>query len=274
MTKSEKDIEGFHWSRDSKSIAFTAQFPKRKLHKDRKEKYSDYDVFEKDYEQKQLWLVDAAAAEPSCLPAAAKRLTSDTSLNIDSFAWSPDSTRIAFSASKNPLLAFSGEQDIYLLDLAKKNAVKKIVALPGPDGSPVFSPDGKQLAFSTAMAQPYYYYANRHIATVDVENSGRQTCCHAGRCERPDGQLRRRPRTRRLGTRRPLLRRNPKDQHPCVLYRPGVARDSPDYFAGEGSSSKMDRLPAISKQSHSVRRTRHTWLRYTCRPYLRSCRES
>ncbi len=169
LTKSEKDIEGFHWSRDSKSIAFTAQLPETKTHKDRKEKYSDYDVFEKDYEQKQLWLVDAAAAEPSCLPAAAKRLTSDTSLNIDSFAWSPDSTRIAFSASKNPLLAFSGEQDIYLLDLAKKNAVKKIVALPGPDGSPVFSPDGKQLAFTTALAQPYYYYANRHIATVDVE---------------------------------------------------------------------------------------------------------
>jgi dipeptidyl aminopeptidase/acylaminoacyl peptidase len=99
---------------------------------------------------------------------AAKKLTSDGSLNISSFAWSPDSTKIAFSASKNPLLAFSGEQDIYLLDLAKNNAVKKIVALPGPDSSPAFSPDGKQLAFSTALAQPYYYYANGHIATVDI----------------------------------------------------------------------------------------------------------
>ncbi|MGA2595636.1 MAG: S9 family peptidase [Bryobacteraceae bacterium] len=168
VTKSEKDVESFHWSRDGKSIAFTAQLPERKAHKDRKEKYSDYEVFEKDYEQEQLWLVDTATAAETCLPAAAKKLTSDISLNVSSFAWSPDSTKIAFSASKSSLLAFSGEQDIYLLDLARNNAVKKIVGLPGPDTSPVFSPDGKQLAFTTALAQPYYFYANRHVAVVDV----------------------------------------------------------------------------------------------------------
>jgi Tol biopolymer transport system component len=33
LTKSERDIEGFHWSLDSKSIAFTAQLPERKLTK-------------------------------------------------------------------------------------------------------------------------------------------------------------------------------------------------------------------------------------------------
>lgn len=168
LTKSGSDVASFHWSRDGKSIAFTARPAETKIRKERKEKYSDYEVFEKDYEQEQLWLVDAATAMQSCLPAPAKRLTSDSSLNISSFAWSPDSTKIAFSASSSPLAAFSGEQDIYLLDLEQNNAVKKIIALPGPDTSPAFSPDGKQLAFSTALAEPYYYYANRHIATVDV----------------------------------------------------------------------------------------------------------
>src|ERR1700733_4015111 len=168
LTKSETDVESFHWSRDGKSIAFTANPPERKAGKDRKEKYSDYEVFEKDYEQHQLWLVDFATAAQSDLPAAAKKLTSDAALNISSFAWSPDSTKIAFSASKNPLLAFSGEQDIYLLEPAQNHAAKKIVALPGPDSSPIFSPDGKQLVFSTALAQPYYYYTNPHIATVDI----------------------------------------------------------------------------------------------------------
>ena len=168
LTKSETDVGSFHWSKDGKWIAFTANRPEQKSAKDRKDKYSDYEVFEKDYEQHQLWLVDAASAVQKCLPVAAKELTSDSTLNVSSFAWSPDSTKIAFSASKNPLLAFSGEQDIYLLDLPQNNAVRKIVALPGPDGSPVFSPDGKQLAFSTALAQPFYYYANSHIAIVDL----------------------------------------------------------------------------------------------------------
>ncbi len=168
LTKSETDVEHFHWSKDSRWIAFTADPPATKAAKDRKEKYAEYEVFEKDYEQHQLWLVDATAAARSCLPAEAKQLTSDASMNIGSFNWSPDSTKIAFSASSNPLLAFSGDQDIYLLDLKQNNAVAKIIALPGPDESPVFSPDGTQLAFSTALAQPHYYYANGHIAVVDL----------------------------------------------------------------------------------------------------------
>jgi dipeptidyl aminopeptidase/acylaminoacyl peptidase len=168
LTKSETDIDGFQWSKDSKSIAFTANVPETKSSKDRKEKFSDYDVYEKDYSQAQLWLLDVSAATKDYLPVSAKRLTSDFNLNINSFSWSPDSVRIAFSAASNPLPAFSGEEDIYLLDLTQNNSVKKIVALPGPDRSPIFSPDGKQLAFSTALAQPYYYYVNGHIAVVDV----------------------------------------------------------------------------------------------------------
>jgi dipeptidyl aminopeptidase/acylaminoacyl peptidase len=168
LSKSESDIDGFQWSKDSKNIAFIANVPEAKSSKDRKEQFSDYDVYEKDYSQAQLWLLDVSAAVANSLPVSAKRLTSDFTLNVNSFSWSPDSKRIAFSAAKNPLLAFSGEEDIYLLDLAQNDSVKKIVALSGPDRSPIFSPDGRQLAFSTALAQPYYYYANGHIAVVDI----------------------------------------------------------------------------------------------------------
>lgn len=168
LTKSEADVDSFRWSKDSRFIAFTASAPESKSSKDRKEKYSDYEVIEKDYRQNQLWLVDVREVEKNDLPADAKRLLSDLSLNVNSFQWSPDSTKIAFSASANPLLAFRGNEDIYLLDLAKDNAVTKIVALPGPDSSPMFSPDGRQLAFATSLAQPYFYYANGHIATVDL----------------------------------------------------------------------------------------------------------
>ena len=168
LTKSETDVDSFHWSKDGKQIAFTAIPAESKAMKERKEKHSDYQVFEKDFEQKQLWLADVDAATKNYLPVAPKRIVSDLSLNVNSFAWSPDSQRIAFSATKNPLLAFSGDEDIYLLDLSQNANPKLIVGLPGPDSSPVFSPDGKQLAFYTALAQPYYYYANGQIAVVDL----------------------------------------------------------------------------------------------------------
>jgi dipeptidyl aminopeptidase/acylaminoacyl peptidase len=168
LTKSETDVEEFHWSKDSKTIAFSANAPESKASKDRKEKYSDYEVFEKDYRQSQLWSVDVAEAEKSYLPQAAKRLVNELSINITDFAWSPDSKLIAFSATANPMLSFRGDQDIYMLDLSKNNSFKKIVALSGPDSSPMFSPDGKFLAFQTALAQQYFYYANGHIAVVEV----------------------------------------------------------------------------------------------------------
>jgi len=169
LTQQETDIGGFHWSKDGKQIAFTASSPESKSEKDRKEKYSEYEVYEEDFRQSQLWVVDASEAEAQHSPVKARQITRDASLNVNGFAWSPDSRRIAFAATHKPLLAFGGDEDIYLAELTQDNSVRKIVALEGPDNDPIFSPDGKQIAFGTALAQPYYYYANGHIATVDVE---------------------------------------------------------------------------------------------------------
>lgn len=169
LTEHETDVGDFRWSKDGKQLAFTAPAAETKAAKDRKEKYSDFEVFEEDYTQNQLWVVDVAAAEASFAPVKAKQVTSDPALNVNEFAWSPDSNRIAFSATPNPLLADRGDSDIFLAELAHENRVQKIVALPGPDRGPVFSPDGKRVAFTTALGQKYFYYLNGHIATVELD---------------------------------------------------------------------------------------------------------
>jgi dipeptidyl aminopeptidase/acylaminoacyl peptidase len=172
LTKSETDVEELHWTKDGAMILFTAAESPGKASKARKERYSAYDVVEKDFDQHQLWCVDAEAGIKAMQPQAAKQLTSNPALSIKSFAISPQSDRVAFSAGRNPLLAFLQDEDIYLMDLPRAEAAPvaptKIVALPGPDGSPMFSLDGRQLAFTTSLGQSKFFYANTHIALVDL----------------------------------------------------------------------------------------------------------
>jgi Tol biopolymer transport system component len=157
------------WSKDGRFVAFTAAVPESKAAKERKEKYSDFEVFEGDYEQNQLWTIDFAAALKDQMPVAASQVTSDPKLNVRSYSWSPDSALMAFEATANPLLAFGGESDIYLVNMLTDRRVTKVVALPGPDRDPIFSPDGRELVFSTALGQQYYFYLNSHLAKVSVD---------------------------------------------------------------------------------------------------------
>ncbi|HEX3119025.1 MAG TPA: hypothetical protein VHP80_08015 [Candidatus Acidoferrum sp.] len=106
LTRHDTDVQDFDWSKDGRQIAFTAAAIESKADKDRKEKYSDYEVFEEDYKQSQIWTVDVAAAQTNFLPAKARQITKDEKLNVTSFAWSPDSNLIAYSVTTNPFLAF------------------------------------------------------------------------------------------------------------------------------------------------------------------------
>ncbi|HJT18393.1 MAG TPA: S9 family peptidase [Thermoanaerobaculia bacterium] len=164
VTKHGAKIDSFAWSRDGKRIAFSAPVPESKAHKDRKEKYSDFVVFEGDYDQNQLWVVDVKDG----VTAEATQVTSDPKRDVTGFDWSPDGNAIAFSAAADPFLADRGTSDIYLVDLAHGNAVRPLVTSKGPDGNPHFSPDGRSVAFTTALDQPYFFYQNNHVATVDV----------------------------------------------------------------------------------------------------------
>ena len=176
LTKAESDVNAFEWGPHSKRIAFSMTDPEPKTLKDRKEKYGEYSVVHTDYQMAHLWIVEvpggmAAAAEP-------KRLTEGDKFSVGEFSWSPDGTRIAFSAQKDPDLISSETADLYVVAV-DGGAVKKIVSTPGPDTNPKWSPDGKKIAFETAAGSKYYYYTNVKIATVAAEGGTPQILTEA-----------------------------------------------------------------------------------------------
>jgi dipeptidyl aminopeptidase/acylaminoacyl peptidase len=167
LTKVETGVNNLAWSPDSKKIAFSAEDPEPKVMKDRKEKYGEYEVVHADYKMVHLWTLDLPADENAAVPEA-KRLTEGPALSVSDFAWSPDGTRIAFSAQRDPDLISLETADIYVLTVGN-GKIKKIVSTPGPDKNPHWSPDGKQIAYETAAGSKYFFYTNSKIASVDAD---------------------------------------------------------------------------------------------------------
>ncbi|MBI1765554.1 MAG: S9 family peptidase [Acidobacteria bacterium] len=163
LTKAENGVNGYAWSRDGKSIAYTASDADSKAAKERQEYLGGFEVVRKEYAFAQLWTLEVAAALNA--PVTGTQRTKNKDYTIGGFEWSPDGSRIAFSATVNADLINGGTADVYVLTLAD-NAAKKIVALAGPDNSPHWSPDGKQLVFSSAMGNPKFFHANSRLALV------------------------------------------------------------------------------------------------------------
>jgi dipeptidyl aminopeptidase/acylaminoacyl peptidase len=166
LTKSETAIGNFAWSEDGKTIAYTATEPVPQPLKDRKDYLGDYDVVRSGYTYNHLWTLDIAEAIKA--PIAGKQRTKKKDFSVGSFSWSPDGSSIAFSATVNPDLIQGVTSDIYLLQL-RDDSVKKIVSQPGPDNGPQFSPDGKQIVFSSAMGNKVFFASNSRLAIVPAE---------------------------------------------------------------------------------------------------------
>ncbi|MEW5901810.1 MAG: S9 family peptidase [Acidobacteriota bacterium] len=165
LTKSETGVSGFEWSPDGRSMAFSSTDPESKESKDRKDYYGDYEVVRKEYRFTHLWTVDVAEALKA--PQTGRPRTSGKDFNVGGFSWSPDGTKIAFSATINPDLINGETADIYVLDLAG-DAVERIVSQPGRDSGPQWSPDSGSILFSSAMGQTDYFARNSRLALVSA----------------------------------------------------------------------------------------------------------
>jgi len=166
LTKSETAINNFAWSEDGQWIAYLASEPPPSVSKERKDYMGDFEVVRREYSFNHIWTFGSTAAFNA--PVVGKQRTKKKEFSVESFSWSPDGSRIAFSATINPDLIQGTTSDIYVLDLAT-DSVRKIVSQPGPDNGPRWSPDGKQIVFSSAMGREPFFATNTRLAIVPAE---------------------------------------------------------------------------------------------------------
>lgn len=69
--------------------------------------------------------------------------------------FSPDAKEICFTAVTDPVEAISTNGDLFLVPTAGGAEPKKITTNPGFDGNPVYSPDGKYIAYHAQLTPEY-----------------------------------------------------------------------------------------------------------------------
>ena len=127
LTQSPERPDGASsWSPDGKQIAFGSA-----------EIFNGDGVFHWD-----IWVMDADGGNPRNLTNHHARDSSP--------AWSPDGNQIAFSSERDRAWEFEawGNRDVYVMNTDGANLIN-LTNHPARDSSPVWSPDGRQIAFSS-----------------------------------------------------------------------------------------------------------------------------
>ncbi|HEV8385489.1 MAG TPA: S9 family peptidase [Candidatus Acidoferrales bacterium] len=108
-----------------------------------------------DYKRSHLFVVAATGGAPRELtPGADYDVPPVQRGGAESIAWSPDSKELCYTAVTDKVEATSTNGDLFVVPAAGGEN-KRITTAPGFDGNPVYSPDGKFIAYRSQLRAGY-----------------------------------------------------------------------------------------------------------------------
>lgn len=172
LTHRKGGVIDFAWSPVGLELALLVREAETKDDEERRSRYGEFAVEDQEYRQQHLWTLGfdpTTWTSDTTLGPKPVRLTGDSSYSVTDFAFSPDGRRIAFEHRPDPLVTSIGASDLAVVDLASRR-VRALVRRPGTDGGPVWSPDGRWIAFTSSNGDTSsYFYRNARLMKVPAE---------------------------------------------------------------------------------------------------------
>jgi dipeptidyl aminopeptidase/acylaminoacyl peptidase len=138
VTTHKGGVSGFHFSPDGKQLLLSAADQPSKDEEERKKLKDDPMVIDQDIKMTHLWLWNIDKKDE-------KRLT-EGNFTTSEPQWSPDGTRVSYTARPTPKADDGSLGEIWVLTIADRGK-KKLAGDPASTDSARWSPDGQWLAY-------------------------------------------------------------------------------------------------------------------------------
>lgn len=145
-TAAEAGVSSFAWSPDGSRIAYTMRDPDTEEEKKAKREKRDVILVDQEFDFAHLYTVAFDPAADS-IPEATRLTSGD--FHVMAFDWSPDGRSLVFAHAPDTRIdTFGRDVDLSVVP-ADGGEVRALVTRTGVDGSPLWSPDGAWIAFTS-----------------------------------------------------------------------------------------------------------------------------
>jgi dipeptidyl aminopeptidase/acylaminoacyl peptidase len=156
LTDVKSDVGDFRWSPDSQHIAYLMTDAKTEAEEKTEKAKDDWYWVEEDLKYSRLYVISVEKdAEGKRTPRLLT--TEDYQVTGGAFDWSPDGKALAYSHTRTPSADDWLSADISAVDLVS-GAVTPLVATPAAESQPLYSPDGKWIAFAATAIPPRWAF--------------------------------------------------------------------------------------------------------------------
>ena len=170
LTTLKADLQDYVWSPDGKKIALVIQsadstgIPKSK-------QPQPYVLDRYHFKQDVEGYLQKKRSHLYVFEVSTKKLDTLTQGDFEESdpAWSPDGKYLAFVSNRTPEPDKNENTDLWVMEAKPKAAIKQLTTWTGSESSPIWSPDGSQIAYLRSSSPTYTIYDHSVLSVVSKD---------------------------------------------------------------------------------------------------------